>query len=144
MHPYLMSKKKANKSTVKPLQPGRRTGVDFSEWVAKSYLSKKHDAKQRGIEFSLTLVEFTNMLRAKRCQLTGIPLTHRLGSIQKSTDVTVDRKDSTKGYVKGNVHAVCYAANTFKGRFEDKGQPLTPKMMLKIAQYVVKREGELT
>jgi len=144
VHPYCMKKKTVKvaspqvSNTVESSSVNVRKGVAFSAWAAQAYLSKINDARTRGTEFSLTLTEFHNMLRAKRCQLTGLPLTHRMGSNQIATDVTIDRKDSSKGYVKGNVHAVCYAANTFKSQFENPTSVLTPQMLKKIALFATK------
>lgn len=114
----------------------RKEGIDFNLWVANFYVSKVKTTKEAGIEFSLTLQQVANMLKAKKCFLTGIPLTHSNGSNPRATDVTIDRLDNTKGYVKGNVHAVCRAANAFKGTIENPNAVLKSGHMLKIIRSI--------
>jgi hypothetical protein len=46
-----------------------------------------------------------------KCALTGIPLTHRF---KEMTCVSVDRIDSTQGYVRGNIQLVCSSVNFMK------------------------------
>lgn len=95
------------------------TKTDFDIYLANFYRNKQVSAKARGIAFDLTLTQVKNMLRAKRCQLSGIALTHSFGDQQKATDVTIDRLDSSKGYVTGNVAAVAYCVNQVKSAFEN-------------------------
>lgn len=100
------------------------TGPEFDAYVARYYTNKINDAKTRNIPFSLTFTQVKNMLRAKKCQLTGIDLTHTgaLNGIatQRLTDVTIDRIDNSKGYEKGNVLAASHMANQIKNGFEMK------------------------
>lgn len=101
--------------------------VEFEILVANKYRGKVDNAKSRGIEFSLTLNDFRNLLLKKRCAYTGVNLTlHRQGSPTNS-DLTIERIDNFKGYVKGNVIAVCSAANSVKGVLEDPNTFLSVK-----------------
>lgn len=87
--------------------------------IAQKYLNKYHNAKNTGIHFNLSLTSFKNLMRAKRCYYTGIIMTtKRTGKLIRATDRTVDRLDSSKGYVKGNVVACCHTANKMKGTIE--------------------------
>lgn len=100
------------------------TGFEFDSYVARYYVQKLQQCKDRGIAFNLTLTQVKNMLRAKHCQLTGVALTHTNAgksvkeARQRPTDVTIDRLDSSKPYEKGNVAAVAHFANSLKGAFE--------------------------
>jgi len=87
--------------------------IEFQSKVAKRFLSKKSDAERRGIEFTLSLRSIENLLSAKHCYYTGFLLTENSDSQghQVATGRTIDRIDSSKGYIKGNVVACCYAAN---------------------------------
>lgn len=99
--------------------------VEFELLVASKYRGKVDNAKNRDIPFSLTLNDFRNLLMKKRCAYTGIPLTlHKQGSPTNS-DLTIERIDSSVGYLKGNVIAVCSAANSVKGVLEDPSTFLT-------------------
>ncbi|MNF29684.1 hypothetical protein D3C85_1342250 [compost metagenome] len=97
------------------------TDVTFEAKVARKYLSKRSDAEQRGIEFSLSIRSMENLMKAKTCYYTGFVLTEPDGGHMKATDRTIDRVDSTKGYVKGNVVACCNAANQLKAMCEGAG-----------------------
>ena len=103
--------------------------------IAKGYINKLKNAKRRGIAFDLPLLTFINLMKAKRCKYTGVKLTDPIHGIPlKGTDRTVDRIDPTKGYVKGNVAAVCYLANKFKGQWENPESILTIDMAKKIIE----------
>ena len=95
--------------------------------IAHKYISKADLAKQNGIEFELSFQSFKNMMNAKRCQYTGL-LFDDQGSRDSAFKRTVDRIDSRKGYVKGNVVVICNAANNFKSLFENPQYSITPKM----------------
>ena len=87
--------------------------------VARKYCAKAQHAKDSNKEFSLSLVSFRNMMRAKRCFFTGLPL---------SADViTVDRVNNQLGYVKGNVVACHRDANQLKSIIENPINSLTIK-----------------
>jgi len=83
--------------------------------LAEKYLRKVEDAKNRGIEFNLSLTSYKNIQRAKRCYFTGITLTD-VPNLANTR--TIDRIDPTKGYEKGNVVACSFAANYFKSKIE--------------------------
>lgn len=48
------------------------------------------------------------------CALTGWPMTMELANGVVPTNCSIDRVDSKKGYVVGNVQLVCRAANVAK------------------------------
>ena len=94
----------------------------FDLYVAQKLGQKAHNAEQRGIEFDMSFQAMKNICRAKRCFYTGIPLTKpAFGEPLKPSDLTIDRVDASKGYVKGNVVACCHAANQVKSQFEKAG-----------------------
>lgn len=95
------------------------TLVEFELAVANKYRGKVDNAKSRGVEFSLTLNDFRRLLMKKRCAYTGIALTLHKEGHPKNADLTIERIDNQRGYVNGNCIAVCAAANSVKGAFED-------------------------
>ncbi len=105
----------------------RPSGVDDVTWdlmVANRFRYKYKNAKDRGIEFSLSFRSMKNLLEAKKCYYTGITLTFPDNSEDRSlkaTDLTIDRIDSSKGYVSGNVVACSNAFNQLKSQFEGAG-----------------------
>lgn len=61
------------------------------------YLNSKHNAKKRNIEFTLSYEDFLE-------EISGtLYILHR--GI-KPYNLTLDRKDETKGYVKGNIQVI--------------------------------------
>jgi hypothetical protein len=48
------------------------------------------------------------------CALSGIPMTYCFDSGRVPTNVSVDRIDSTLGYIRGNTQLVCMAVNQMK------------------------------
>jgi len=50
-----------------------------------------------------------------KCKITGLDLTCEKGKGFVPTSITVDRIDSSKGYVKGNIQILSYWANMSKG-----------------------------
>jgi len=67
-------------------------------------------AKKKGLAFELTVED---ILIPENCPVLNIPLvvggkTHSPGS------PTLDRVDSTKGYIRGNVRVISFRANNLK------------------------------
>lgn len=99
-----------------------KESVEFDLYVARKLHAKYENAKDRGIEFALSFRSMKNLMSAKKCYYTGIPLTRpEPGKTLKASDITIDRIDSTKGYVSGNVVACCNIANNMKAMAEGGG-----------------------
>jgi hypothetical protein len=49
-----------------------------------------------------------------RCAITGIEMTHLAGEGRTQTNVSIDRIDSSIGYVEGNIQLVCKIVNVMK------------------------------
>lgn len=95
--------------------------AQFDLYVARKFAGKAQNAKDRGLEFTITFQSMKNMLKAKKCYYTGLPMTRQIGANQRGSDVTIDRVDSSKGYIPGNVVACSYAANQLKSQVESAG-----------------------
>lgn len=78
-----------------------------------SYLVRKSKerGKADGVEHSITEAD---LQWVDTCPYLGIQLTHEFGKGQLQTNASLDRIDSTKGYVPGNVQIVSRKANTMK------------------------------
>lgn len=74
-----------------------------------AFLNLRHSAKRRGIPFSISLGYFSAF--AARYDY----LNHRGKTAQS---FTVNRIDSTKGYVEGNIEMITNAANVAQGNRE--------------------------
>lgn len=92
----------------------------------------KSRAKQKGFEHN---IELNDIKIPDNCPLLGIPLIKGKKSVQENSP-TLDRIDSSKGYIKGNVWVISYKANTIKSN-------ATPEELLRIAtnlaDFVAKR-----
>ena len=67
-----------------------------------------------------------------KCPLSGETMTHTLGNGSVLTNMSVDRIDSDKDYVIGNVQVVCLMANIMKNRYDNKN-------LLKWSKKIVKQ-----
>lgn len=94
--------------------------VEFDVIIAKRYVNKHNNAIMAGHEFSLTLSQFKKLFNRKYCAYTGREM-HLVSDdpVKDPLYATVERIDSSKGYVNGNVVLVCQFINHIKGRFEN-------------------------
>lgn len=74
------------------------------------FKNAKRRAKEKGLEFSLT---YDDIKIPERCPILNIPLFSADG-YAKDNSPSIDRIDSTKGYVPGNVMIISFRANTLK------------------------------
>lgn len=107
--------------------------------IARKYARKASNARQSGIPFTLSLTSFKNLMRAKKCGYTKIPLTNSGGPVPEFTDITVDRIDNTKGYEKGNVIAVCHGVNQIKGNLENPKSKVGLKEIKRMLRIIEKK-----
>jgi hypothetical protein len=81
-------------------------------------------ARVRGLVFELTTEQAATMLTEQQgpCALTGRRMTidNPKGKFHNGTNVSLDRIDSSRGYVAGNVRLVCVAPNLMKGENSDE------------------------
>lgn len=108
-------------SKLKVVKTGTRKVTD--DKIVQVYTRKRDNAKDKGIEFTLSLSSIRNLLRAKRCHFSGLPLTE--------TSFSIDRIDNSKGYIKGNVAACHCTFNMLKGQIENPLNDLTFDAVLK-------------
>lgn len=85
-------------------------------YIADRYIAKARSAADRGVEFTLSFTSFKNLMRAKRCYYTGVEF---VSGKDSKIHRTIDRKDHSLGYVKGNVVACTKAANVLKSLIEN-------------------------
>lgn len=77
------------------------------------------NAKARDLEFSLSLKELWELFleQDRKCAYTGILLTFARNPRTSDQTASLDRIDSTKGYIKGNVKWVHKDINLMKNYF---------------------------
>lgn len=95
----------------------------------RSKLSQlKNSARKRNIEFDLTYDDIKKLLEVKTCYYLGTRF-----SYNKQFSRTIDRLDNKKGYIKGNVVACSYKANSIKETIlENSSTSLTMNQFLKM------------
>lgn len=77
------------------------------------YNRLKNRAKQKSIEFNLTLTDLNNLPIPITCPVLGIPLRTERGR-QTDNSISIDRIDSSKGYTINNIIVVSWKANRLK------------------------------
>lgn len=70
----------------------------------------KTRAKKSGLEFD---IEESDISVPDTCPILNIPLIKGTGKVTENSP-SIDRIDSSKGYVKGNIHVISFKANTMK------------------------------
>ena len=90
----------------------------YKKWTRENVASRlcsvaKQRAKKRGVEFSITKEDFD---LPEYCPVLGIKLEYNQdsGAGGKFNSYSLDRIDSSKGYIKGNVQVMSHQANSMK------------------------------
>lgn len=99
----------------------RKVAKDIHKGIPLSWFSKRaKGAKERGIEFDITVeyIYSVYIRQNKECSLTGIPLVFNYKS--DKCNVSIDRIDSSKGYVKRNIQLVHKDINFMKYIYSQK------------------------
>lgn len=102
----------------------------------KMFSSLKRGAKNRGLEFSITLEDMLEqlILQNYKCALTGDPLQFQLNSSsqgRKDGNASLDRIDSSLGYTKTNIQWVLKSINRMK--FD-----LPQNLLIELCEKVIK------
>ena len=92
----------------------------------------RHRAETRGLEFN---IEVSDIIITDTCPLLGVPMS--LYSEDKDYRPSLDRIDSAKGYIKGNIHVICYRANRLKNN-------ATPDEILTLALNLLRVTGDIS
>lgn len=75
------------------------------------YSQNPSDPLKREVDLDRAyLLDLWNQQSGK-CALTGLPMVHQFGSPRSAS---IDRIDSSKGHIKGNVQIICLAINRMK------------------------------
>jgi hypothetical protein len=108
-----------------------------TEYARNNYHQKilsgaRKTAKTKNLEFNLTL---DDIIIPEYCPYLGTEITQILGSGVVWTNASIDRIDSSKGYIKGNVEIISRKANSMKNM-------ATKEEMVVFAKNVLKLLGE--
>jgi len=83
----------------------------LKDWEKYLFNSVKRRAIQKEFEFN---IEVCDIIIPDVCPYLKTPITKIHGKGVVWTNPSVDRIDSSKGYIKGNIEVISYLANTMK------------------------------
>jgi len=89
------------------------SSFDENGYKRKLFTNKKSHAKQSGTDFNIGIEHITWV---ERCPVLGTELVYAVGGRERDTRniPSLDRVDSTKGYIVGNVQVISMFANSVK------------------------------
>ena len=126
--------RKVSKSCMKCAGKARRGVYRFR--LAAAFSRTRKASSKRGIKLSIDHAYVLKLMKKQnwKCALTGLPLRVGYGKSGSPTSCTasLDRIDSSKGYVPGNVQWVYMPVNMMKWK-------LSQKEFVKICKLVAKR-----
>lgn len=81
----------------------------------------RNRAKRRGQDCTITEEDVAALIASGVCAVTGLPFVSEWDgpSIKNPWAPSLDRIDVTRGYVPGNVRAVCWIVNHMRGDYPD-------------------------
>ncbi len=88
----------------------RTRAAEFHKTIGGMISQSRASAKKRGIEFSLVPAD---VFVPEYCPVLGLKLERGIWRVQDASP-TIDRLDSSKGYVRGNVAVISHRANSIK------------------------------
>ena len=118
-------------SIKRPTKNIQKTKNKFSPPPTKEeiiFYRAKMSARKRKLDFDL---ELSDIIVPQFCCYLGIELLYEPEQWREQHYFTVDRIDSTKGYVKGNIQVICRLANTMKNN-------ATHEQLISFAQNILK------
>lgn len=95
------------------------------------YYRAKNNAKNRNLDFDL---EVEDIIIPEKCPYLEIPLVNNVGKNNRglADSYSIDRIDSKKGYVKGNVQIISWLANAMKNNASIEQLVIFAKNVLKL------------
>ncbi|AOG16365.1 postulated decoy of host sigma70 or sigmaS [Cronobacter phage vB_CsaM_leB] len=120
----------------------RAKQIEFDLRVARSYNSKNDDARNRNLQFALTLSDWAKLMNEPVCSYSGRPFSNKGGC---SDSRTMERINASLGYTVENTIAVTSAANSEKSNLDAfmKGSVILPEVKLKLlrkAAYQIEKQ----
>lgn len=89
----------------------------------RMWSTAKQRAGKANLEFT---IKTSDILIPTHCPFLGVPITNTFGKGRQQTNASLDRIDSSKGYVPGNIQVISDLANRMK-------QDATPRQLQNFA-----------
>lgn len=89
------------------------------------WLAARNRCRKSGLEFTIQVEDIPKLERF--CPITGLEMFRNEGG-HKDNSPTLDRIDTTKGYIPGNVRLISYKANRWKS-------DMSPEMIKRLYEY---------
>lgn len=116
---------KKHKSKIEQyLAQSRPDSTNIEKLVAQKWLMLEKRCKEKGLDYDLRLSDVKRLLTTRKCAYSGEKMFyHDLSAGQSVPDdmITIDRIDSSKGYVRGNVVACKHQWNQIKAHLFERG-----------------------
>lgn len=87
---------------------------EYNLWYRTKTAIQKNKKRKHGEEFFNITTD--DIFIPKYCPYLGIELSTNINDCHTPNYFTIDRIDSSKGYVKGNIQVISYLANTMKNK----------------------------
>src|SRR5271167_2252285 len=95
-----------------------RTPENLYRGGCKACIHLQNRAKKRGWDFTIKITDL--LPPPSHCPALGIALDYGVTGIHRDESPSVDRRDSSKGYIPGNVQIISYRANRIKSNASTK------------------------
>lgn len=93
-------------------------GESIDKFITLKYKYARNNSRRRKIEFDIAVEDISQLYddQAGCCAITGLPMMYSTENPDFS--LSIDRKDSSRGYLKNNIQLVCWRVNTMKSNME--------------------------
>ena len=128
--------KKCRSSQYKSLRKARLSTLEGL--LQERMKDVRRRGKKRGVDIDVEYLLALYEGQRGKCAISGLPMTieaRDLGYTNSSSVISVDRIDSSIGYLKGNVQLVCCSVNTMKSNMNQKD-------FLELCKLIVKNNKE--
>ena len=123
---------RSNYESNKQQRIAKTTKYAEDNYEQKILSSALKSSKTKNLEFNLTIED---IVIPEYCPYLGTKITKTLGKGVVWTNASIDRIDSSKGYVKGNVEIISRQANSMKNM-------ATKEELIVFAKNILKLYGE--
>jgi hypothetical protein len=99
--------------------PGYNSSNPLHSSWSRVFSRQTYEAKRKGFEVNITAADAWNIINNQKwkCALTGVDFV--AAGTASPNQASLDRIDSKKGYVHGNIRYVTYRVNMFKKDWPD-------------------------